>query len=172
MHRIAGRSGTRSGTYQPIVYPMPLLRLTRAGRLQCLALTLVTLFLIVAPGARAVAPSLGPRVVSDESVGQSAAPRQPGAPYSYSALSADIARREVASATFSTLTGQVQVKLRTGARFTVGYPPGAEQALSRQMIAGGARASLSTTALPHRRARRSAAQCRSCSSPRSRSASR
>ncbi len=104
---------------------MPLAPVTRIGRLWRLAAALSVLFLAAAPAARAVAPSSGTA-------------SHHRALYSYTNLTHDIARGQVASATFSTPSAQIKAKLRDGKRYTVGYPPGAEQVLSKELSAGGA----------------------------------
>ena len=121
---------------------MPLRSLIRVGRLRCLAATLSALFLIAAPPAGAAASAVSPPGFGNGSQTGRPAPRgaadQPAGTYSYSELTSDISRRAVASAAFSTLSARAQVKLTNGKRYTVGYPPGAEQTLSKELIADGA----------------------------------
>lgn len=112
--------------------------LTRIGRLWCLAASLLAVVLIAVPSARAVEPVLTTARFGNGVKARPATANQPAASRSYTELSHDIASRDIASAAFSTLLGQMKVKLKSGELYTVGYPPGAEQALAKEMIAGGA----------------------------------
>jgi cell division protease FtsH len=131
---------------------MPLRSLTLGARLRLryLATTLLAMFLLAVPSARAAEPvhsvaSLSSALQPSRSA-NSAATKPAGIPPTYTELISDIASRRVALAAFATSLQQVSVKLRNGQLYTVGYPPGAEQVLSKGLIAGGARVTFNSGA--------------------------
>jgi cell division protease FtsH len=108
---------------------MALQPFTWTRRLACLAACLVAALLTLAPAASAVPSSASPR---------RAAEAQRGIHYSYTDLVQDVSGGRIEFASFATVAGQVQVQVRGGGRYTVEYPPGAEQTLAKELTDSGA----------------------------------